>query len=173
MSLTAVSTEKNQVFQASGSGLSVREGAEEEWEVFDVGAPGRAFIRHPAQVPIRVSSNKSRQQLNLLLNNVSTGGLSFHSPDPFNEGTPVQISIPTKPVFQVHAIVQWCQPDKAGYELGVKFLDHADAYRVRMVEQVCHIEDYRLRKQVERGKRVSRNQASREWIAQHGGSFPG
>lgn len=132
----------------------------------------RAYIRHPVQMPISVSSDASTDQLNLQLSNVSEGGLSFQSPDSYQTGTVVKIKIPTKPVFKVHAIVQWCRKLKESFELGVRFLDRSDAFRVRMVEQVCHIEQYRLTKQREKGKRMTRNQASQEWISENGGQFP-
>lgn len=133
----------------------------------------REFIRHPAQVPIKVASEKTPEQLNLKLNNVSAGGLSFESPQRFSEGTVVKIRIPsTKPVFRVHAIVEWCRGLKDVFELGVRFLDQDDAFRVRMVEQVCHIEQYRKSLQETEGRRISRNRASYEWIAKNGGTFP-
>lgn len=172
MSLTVVSGSNAEESKASHQKLCAISPKQDDSDAFQMLVRGRAFIRHPAHVPIKVSSKKSQKQLNLQLSNVSAGGLSFHSPNRFNEGAVVNISIPTRPVFQVHAIVQWCKPIDEGFELGVKFLDHEDAFRVRMVEQVCHIEDYRLRKQSECGKRVTRNRASREWIARHGGSFP-
>ena len=161
MSLTVVSQDST---DSHGSGDSPSE------DIFL--DSGREFIRHPAQVPIKVSSDKNPNQMNLRLHNVSAGGLSFESPNPFSEGAVVTIKIPTRPVFQVHAVVQWCKALKECFELGVKFLDQGDAYRVRMVEQVCYIEEYRLKKQAERGKRMTRNQASLEWIRQHGGRFP-
>ena len=132
----------------------------------------RAFIRHPTKVPIKVESEKSPEQLNLKLSNVSMGGLSFCSPNEFHEGTVVKIKIPTKPVFKVHAIVQWCKRVKECFELGVRFLDQDDAFRVRMVEQVCHIEEYRQQAMADSGRRMTRNRASLEWINKHGGSFP-
>ena len=138
----------------------------------------RAYIRHPANVSIEVSAYTSREQLNLQLNNVSVGGLSFDSNQKFNKDTIVRLKIPNvKPVFKVNAVVRWCREqankqDSPSYELGVEFLDTDDAFKVRMVEQVCHIGEYRKRLQEREGKRVSWNRASEEWISEHAGSFP-
>ncbi len=132
----------------------------------------REYIRHPACMPIDVKCSSSLAQLNLQLNNVSEGGLSFVSPNAFHRGSVVDIKIPVRPVFRVHAVVQWCRAVSEGFELGVEFLDRDDAYRVRMVQQVCRIEMYRDELQLRSGKRVSREQASKEWIAKYAESFP-
>ncbi len=134
----------------------------------------REFIRHPANVPLEVQPQGLRQQLSLQLNNVSEGGLSFESPVEFYQGALVKIKIrAVKPVFRVHAVVQWCRKKLDHFELGVRFLDSDDAFRVRMVEQVCHIEAYRKQVEARQGRRLSKNQASIEWIAKHGPEFPG
>lgn len=133
----------------------------------------REFIRHPSSIPLEVAPHSAREQLNLKLNNVSRGGLSFDSPVEFHQGTLIKIKIThIKPVFKVDAVVLWCQKLQDHYELGVRFLDHQDAFRVRMIEQICHIEEYRLNAQKKSGKRISKNKASLEWIEKYGPSFP-
>jgi len=134
----------------------------------------RDYIRHPSSIPLDVKPRAAQEQmnLNLKLNNISAGGLSFDSPVPFNEGAIVNIRIPVKPVFRVNAMVEWCKRKGSHYELGVRFLDQEDAYRARMVEQVCHIEQYRQETLRRTGRRLSRNKASLEWIQKHGPRFP-
>ncbi len=134
----------------------------------------RDYIRHPTSIPLEVQSQSAPEQMHLQLSNVSAGGLAFSSPVEFHPGALVKLKIrAVKPIFRVHAIVQWCRRAGEIYELGVQFLDQDDAFRVRMVEQVCHIEEYRRRLQKELGRRISKNQASLEWIARHGKRFPG
>lgn len=133
----------------------------------------REFIRHPSSIPLEVSPHAAREQLNLKLNNVSQGGLSFDSPVEFHQGTLIKIKIRSvTPVFQVNAVVLWCEESEDHYELGVRFLDQDDAFRVRMIEQVCHIEEYRKKKQRQLGKRITKNKASLEWIEKFGTNFP-
>ncbi len=137
----------------------------------------RAYIRHPSQVGIQVTPLSTREQLNLEINNISQGGLSFASNQRFHKDTVVKLKIPSmKPVFKVNAIIRWCraQSDEQDtpYELGVEFLDNDDAFKVRMVEQVCYIREYRKERQEQLGKRVTWNQASEEWISKNGSSFP-
>lgn len=133
----------------------------------------RQYIRHPAEIPLEVSPHGARDQLNLQLNNVSVGGLSFDSPTEFSEGSLVRIKISTiKPIFWVNGVVQWCEALPEHFEVGVRFLDEGDAFRVRMVEQVCHIEQYRHHALHKEGRRISKNKASVEWIEKHGAKFP-
>ncbi len=144
----------------------------------------RAYIRHPTDVSIDVSAYSRKEQLNLQLNNVSVGGLSFTSDQKFHKDTVVKLKISeVKPVFKVNAIVRWCREqshdqekiehkEQQRYELGVEFLDTDDAFKVRMVEQVCHIGEYRKKLQKKEGKRVSWNRASEEWIQKNASSFP-
>jgi len=133
----------------------------------------RQYIRHLAEVPLEVSPHGIPEQLSLQLNNVSVGGLSFDSPSEFSEGSLVKIKINyIKPIFRVNGIVQWCEALSDHFEVGVRFLDEDDAFRVRMVEQVCHIEQYRHQALLKEGRRISKNKASSEWIEKHGAEFP-
>jgi len=133
----------------------------------------REYIRHPANIPLEVVPQSSREQLNLQLNNVSEGGLSFDSPIEFHSNTVIKIKIPSiKPAFTVSAVVQWCKKITDHFEMGVRFLDQQDAFQVRMIEQVCHIGEYRQAAQLNSGRRMTWNKASIEWIEKHGGNFP-
>ena len=73
---------------------------------------------------------------------------------------------------QLSGNVVWCEKTDRGYEIGIKFERSRDAYRLRMIEQICHIEHYR--KEVERleGRRLDSQQAAEEWIARYAKDFP-
>ena len=47
-----------------------------------------------------------------------------------------------------------------------------DAFLARMVEQICHIEDYRQSVCRVEGRRLSAEEAAVEWIAQYAAQFP-
>jgi len=138
----------------------------------------REYIRHPTNVPLEVTPQSAKEQLCLglnsfPLNNISEGGLSFYSPTRINTNTIVKIKIRSiKPVFKANAVVQWCEKSKDKFELGVQFLDKDDAFKARMVEQVCHINQYRKEAQQVTGRRMSWNKASMEWIEKNGKNFP-
>jgi hypothetical protein len=54
----------------------------------------------------------------------------------------------------------------------VQFLDAADAFRARMVEQVCSIERYRREVRRREGRVLSGQEAAEEWIREHAARFP-
>lgn len=132
----------------------------------------RKFIRHTADVPIEVRTVEGGAAMAQGLN-VSHGGLAFVSelcPDP--EAT-IEITIPdVDPPFQAHARVAWCRPEADGFLVGVQFLDATDAFRARMVEQVCTIERYREEVREQEGRELSTQEAAAEWIGKFAGRFP-
>lgn len=156
---------------------------------------GREYIRHPSDIPFVIQPESHPEQLSLELNNVSQGGLAFESPQRFTKGSLVTIKLfVVKPCFKVRGIVQWCHcrslasntqttPDvtpstkqeplpQTLYDVGVEFIDQEDAFRVRMVEQLCHIEHYKRQVKATEGRTISGQTAAFEWIAKHAAQFP-
>lgn len=133
----------------------------------------REYIRHPSDVPIVISPQSDSEQLSLQLNNVSMGGLCFDTPENLSVGSVVNIKISrVRPVFKVSGIVQWCVRVDDHFEVGVQFIDNEDAFKVRMVEQVCYIDLYRRQIKAQEGRRISGDTAAVEWISKHGAKFP-
>lgn len=141
------------------------------------GAPSssrRKFIRHTVGVPLIVrrvdgSAARARQSVN-----VSEGGLSFMSDDEIPIGTIIEVRLPdVDPPFEAQARVAWAMPEDDGWCTGVQFLEAADAFRVRMVEQVCAIERYRQEVEATEGRTLAPHEAAHEWITRYAGRFPG
>jgi PilZ domain len=134
----------------------------------------RQFIRHPVDVPIEVDTDESGPPSAFHTHDISRGGLAFRSDVEVVPGSHVEVRIPyVKPVFEARARVVWCRPhDAHSYELGVTFLDAEDAFLARMVEQVCHIEDYRKSVQRIEGRELSSEEAALEWIDKYAAQFP-
>lgn len=135
----------------------------------------RAFIRHPIEIPIDVAA-QSEPEHSESLKNLSFGGLAFGADQPYEPGTLLGICIqaPANPV-QLAARVAWCQPaddESCGrYEIGVAFEDSLDAFRIRMVEQVCQIERYRLSVLGCEGRELTTEEAAKEWIERFAEQF--
>jgi hypothetical protein len=133
---------------------------------------GRQFIRHPTEMPVEVhptdgSSTQHRAR------NLSLGGLSFHSNSELTIDSVVNLRINNvEPAFESAARVVWCRPVVTGFDLGVAFLNAEDAYRARMVEQICHIESFRRKLISNEGRTLTPEAAAREWIARYADSFP-
>lgn len=132
----------------------------------------RTYIRHATDIPLEVEPYSSSHPYNLQLTNVSVGGLAFDSPVEFDRGDLVKIRINiTQPPFNVDGVVQWCRVHNDHFMLGVEFLGDEDAFRVRMMEQVCYIEQYH-QLQLRKGRQISKDEASREWIERSAAKFP-
>jgi hypothetical protein len=133
----------------------------------------RQFIRHPVDVPVEIGTNESGPLSSLHTHDISLGGVALLSSFAVSAGADVTIRIAcVQPAFEAHARVAWCQPHEEGYELGVTFLDAQDAFLARMVEQVCHIEDYRKSVRRLEARELSPEEAAHEWISKHAAQFP-
>lgn len=105
---------------------------------------------------------------------VSLGGLAFESRSCPEQGQLVEIRIrAVKPEFRTRARVVWCRGLPQGYEVGVAFLASSDAFRARMVEQVCQIERYRRDVREKEGRELTGPEAANEWIRKYAAGFPG
>lgn len=133
----------------------------------------RKYIRHPLDIPITYKLEDVASQSREYLENISEGGLSFHSKISIKKGSLILIQIPTiKPKFMAKAEVVWCRKTGEDYDVGVKFLDQETEFRARMVEQVCHIEHYRKKVLEEEGRKLSTEEAAIEWIDKFAKHFP-
>ncbi len=134
--------------------------------------PRREYIRHTADVPIQVRTVDG-EAATATGRNVSHGGLAFVSSLCPAEGATIEIAIPdVDPPFQAHARVAWCRPEEGAFLVGVQFLEATDAFRARMVEQVCTIERYREQVLEEEGRELTTHEAAAEWIGKYAGRFP-
>lgn len=133
----------------------------------------RSFIRHPSGMPINVRPDTLDSESPESLKNIGYGGLSFTSQIPLEPGAMVSLSVPiTHGDVESRARVAWCHQVDKGFEVGVEFLDAGDFYTVRMVEQVCHIEQYREDAYQQEGRKLSSQQAAEEWIEKYASEFP-
>lgn len=135
----------------------------------------REFIRHPSDIPIEYCFANKPLCVSDTINDVSKGGLSFHS-DHYIEPTQwLRLHIPIcEEHFEMDAQVRWCRPtgDGSTYNIGVIFTTAANAYSARMVEQVCHIEHYKKQVLVEEGRQLTGDEAAAEWIQKYATTFP-
>jgi hypothetical protein len=135
--------------------------------------PRRQFIRHTAGVPIEVRAVPGSPALTLESSNVSVGGISFVSDVDFALGSTLEIRIAeVDPPFTARARVAWTSPEGGRFCIGVSFLEASDAFRARMVEQVCSIERYRREVEADEGRVLTAPEAAAEWIARYAGRFP-
>jgi len=133
----------------------------------------RQFIRHPADIPIEVSPVDAGGARPPRLVNVGMGGLAFRSHSAFRPAHVVRVRIDcVRPAFETMARVAWCRACGGEYELGLAFTDPDDAFRARMVEQICYIEHYRKEVRATQGRVLTAEEAAREWIERNAAGFP-
>jgi len=133
----------------------------------------RRFIRHPVDAPIQISPQSSDVLQHISMSDVGEGGVAFITNIAFENGVVLKIMVPhVHPPFEASCIVCWRKICGDQFEVGVKFLDEGSRFRVRMVEQVCHIENYRKQAAAE-GRILSGEESAQEWIGKYAADFGG
>ncbi len=126
------------------------------------------YIQHPADIPLRLTPAPSDpfHQPPLPL------GLICNTSQAFTIGSPVQLSNPQlSPEMQCRGRIVWCRRQASGFQVAVAFFTPDELYRVRMLEQLCHIDHYR-RDCMAQGAPLSQEMAALEWIDKFAAHFP-
>ncbi len=133
----------------------------------------RKFIRHPTGMPIDYAVAGRMPRRREPLRNVGQGGLCFQSEASLDPGTRIHVTIPVRePPFEADATVVWSRMQRDHYEIGVKFEQRAARFALRMIEQICHIEQYRMEVLRRENRTLTREQAAQEWITKYANRFP-
>lgn len=128
-------------------------------------------------MPIKVSldwvEEPEDQPEDETLTNVGLGGLSFLSSHALLKDQKVRVSIPIlNEDSSLVGKVVWCQSWGTRYEIGLQFDSPDEVFRLRMIEQVCHIEHYRQEVERNEGRILTSEEAAHEWISRYAGDFP-
>lgn len=133
----------------------------------------RQYIRHPTDIPLHFCLADDAEHEDPHPRDISAGGISFSTEEWLEPGQNLNIRIEVnQQPFSIDGKVVWCHPQNDHYLVGVCFQSSEEAFAVRMVEQVCHIEHYRevVRRQEHRD--LTTEEAAREWIKRHARDFP-
>ena len=131
----------------------------------------REYIRHPVDIPIEVHKRRRRHRRNEGLSNLSLGGLAFFSDCRWSAGETLTILVRVPFDLEITGTVVWCDRRDGHFEVGMTFGTPAEAYKGRMIEQICHIEQYRREVETQQGRRLSLEEAASEWIARFADRF--
>ena len=130
----------------------------------------RRFVRHPTDIPIAVTVTGGPSGCSMI--SVSKGGLSCEVPSKVPVGSTVNVDIPSvSPPYHGNAEVRWCRCCGDHYELGLQFTDQEEAFKARMVQQVCQIEMYKMQVLERDGRLLDGEQAAAEWIEKYAADF--
>jgi len=139
----------------------------------------RRFIRHPLCFPLSYkivdkdadSGGKEARSSTL---NISMGGLLFAAKRPVDAGSTIIVKMPFEnKVFNIRAKVVHCDknPETKLNNIGVRFYRTNDAFKVKLIEQIYLISEYRDLRSMQTGKEISLEEASREWIKRYSERF--
>lgn len=139
----------------------------------------RHFIRHPLTLPLAYTvvepgPKKEKKELKSETINISIGGLLFSAKHPVEPGTRIAIRMPFEDkIFSIKATVVRCVDNLETnfYDIAVNFFRLREAFKVKMIEQIYLISEYRDLLNLQLGREVSLDEASREWIKKYSQRF--
>ena len=134
----------------------------------------RRFFRHPISLPLEFKMAKSDKPDKARSVNLSLGGLLFLSKSKLAPDSNIIVSLPFKDkVFRVNGTVARCAKDEDSklYNVGIMFTKISDAFKVKLVEQLHLIEEYRCLRSIELDREISLKEASEEWIEKYSAEF--
>lgn len=139
----------------------------------------RRFIRHPLSIPltctiIKNADDQEKKGAPGLTSNISIGGLLFSSKRPVKVGSLIMIKMPFEDkIFNVKSKVVHCSKRTQAklYDVGASFYKFNDAFKVKLIEQIYLIAEYRDLRSIQLGREVSLEEASKEWIKRYSERF--
>lgn len=139
-----------------------------------VQAERRRYIRHLLVNPLAFQITKDEPFEKTKTIDASEGGLLFMSKKDVAAGTVINIQMPLyDKVFKIKAKVIHTRKDDSAdlYKIGVSFISYADAFKVKLIEQIYLIEEYRVLRSLQLGREVTLQEASKEWIKRYSERF--
>jgi len=132
----------------------------------------RQFVRHPSSIPVEVRLLAGASE-SVCISDISMGGLAFAFHWPIAKGVRVQVSVPSvaEHICFSGRVVR-CEGKGGNWLIGMAFEHEQDVFLMRMVQQICHIEEYRTSVLEKEGRSLSSNEAAAEWIDCHAAHFP-
>ena len=139
----------------------------------------RRYIRHAMSFPLtyRIRKTKSRvshKEGHSRTINIGRAGLLFPAKHSAKKGAIIRITMPFQDkAFKVNAKVIHCSQDSKTkfYNIGVSFQNPSDAFRVRLIEQMYLISEFRDLRIAQLKRDVTLQEASEEWIKKYSRSF--
>ena len=133
----------------------------------------RKYIRHPADISIEYKLSGEITERIDQTENVSFGGLCFRAKSCIENGKKITLKFPSiNPNFEITGKVVWCMQKKDHVYVGVQFQDKNDAFRARLIEEICYIKKYQQEMFEKEGRELSDDRAAKEWTKKYAEKFP-
>ena len=132
------------------------------------------FIHHPTGYPLECRRLWFKQKNDdPFTDDQGIIGLCFISEKYIKPGTSLEISINLRgETHKFKGKVVLVKSLDTQYELGLWLSNKADSAKIRIVEQICHIEAYLQHKRYREGPFISRERITEEWISRFAATFP-
>jgi hypothetical protein len=132
------------------------------------------FIHHPSAFPLTWRRIRwKRKNYNTPMEHQANIGLCFECEKYIKPGTLLELEITLRGEIQKFSGRVILVKNKGeNFEIGVWLTSKEDASRIRIVEQICHIEAYLKLKRHYEGPFVSPDRVAQEWISRFASSFP-
>jgi hypothetical protein len=134
----------------------------------------RKYVRQVTGIPVEVALDYSKNidADDDTITNISLGGLALVAEDPLDIGEFIQVRCPIlNNEAQLSGKVIWCEKSLSGYEVGLEFNDPTEIEQLKIIDQICDIEQFRTQVAEQEGRHLSSEQATREWVSQYTGNF--
>lgn len=135
----------------------------------------RKYLRHlfvsPLEFQIEESSRGGEKTQTI---NASEGGLMFVAQSFVELGSIIKLNMPLYgKVFNIKAKVAHVEKchDSELFNVGVSFVTYSDAFKVKLIEQIYLIEEYRVLRSLQLGREMTIQEASQEWIKRYSERF--
>jgi hypothetical protein len=129
----------------------------------------QSLIYHPLLVPVNIRNVREEVEMR----SGCMGELAVHSPTRFSVGSQVLLSLyMAESTPSLYCRVIWLFGSEGRYLMGLTFDGEDEAYKMRMVEQLCHIHAYQHVVAKQEGRLLSDEDAAREWIDRYSKDFP-
>lgn len=138
------------------------------------GKEQRRYLRHLLVSPLKYKVEEVEDYKSAETVNVSEGGLLFTAKKNVEPGKLIELHMPLyEKVYKIKARVVHTQKDESSelYRIGVAFTSYSDAFKVKLIEQIYLIEEYRVLRSLQTGKEYTIQQASKEWIKRYSDRF--
>ncbi|MDP3790604.1 MAG: PilZ domain-containing protein [Candidatus Omnitrophota bacterium] len=135
----------------------------------------RHFIRHPICYPLEFEHAPKKISEKTKTLNVSEGGLMFLSKYALKRGELIILKMPMQnKMFKVKGKVMHITKDRDNpsfFNVGVSFYRYSDAFKVKLIEQLYLIDEYRILRSLQLGYEISMHKASEEWVKRYSKRF--
>ncbi len=134
----------------------------------------RKFIRHLLVSPLEYKVEEEAPFQKTHSVDMGEGGLLFTAKSDVPIGTKIEIKMPLyERVFNIKAKVVHTtkDPEDQLFKIGVSFSSYSDAFKVKLIEQIYLIEEYRVLRSLQLGRDLTLQEASEEWIKRYSERF--